>query len=239
MLWFGLSIIPRTAFAHHGKDFLVTSSYRTAEKGESFLLFSGEYVRTDQNGRGFEFEPGVSYGLTDRWSAEIHTHHELFDREFSSEAIGLETVYRWISPAEAIHSEAESEDNHSSGFSLATLFEFKKGINHAPDGMEVRLIGGSDLHPFSVVANLIGEKLFESNSEFEFRTAFGVKYEFLPRLSLGIETDSKLNHSFSSQITPGIYASLSPRFDLRAGASFPTDSQAESSSIHTTLIYSL
>lgn len=57
-LLFCLSIIvllflPIDALAHHGKEFLVSSTYKTPEKGRFFALISTDYLKSADNGSGF------------------------------------------------------------------------------------------------------------------------------------------------------------------------------------------
>lgn len=230
-------LLPLTAFGHHGKEFLVTSTYKTPDKGKSFLLLSFDYIQANHHGRGFELEPGVLYSIFDQWSAEIHTHHGLFNREFSFESIGVETQYRFFGAGDVQNEDHHQHDN-SSPFSMAALLEFTKGVGASPDGLEGRLIIGKDIHSFSLVLNLIGEKIFERETGFEVRYALGMKYNLIPSVAVGIELDERLNHSTHPRMTPGLYGSLFRAIDFRVGASFPISSHSEGFSARTILIYS-
>jgi hypothetical protein len=229
-----LLLLPFTVFAHHGKEFLVTSTYKTPDKGKFFFLLSSDYIQASHSGEGFEFEPAGLYGITNKLSAEIHTHYGLFNKKFSFESIGFETRYRFFGSGEIKNKSEDHQHNNSFPFSLAGLIEFEKGIGEHHNTLEGRLIFGKDIHNFSLVLNIIGSKIFGENGKFNTQYAIGMKYDFTSNFSMGVEFEGD---TFRPQITPGIYSSLFSNLDFRVGASFPTDSHSGEFLVRGVLIY--
>ena len=228
-------------FGHHGKEFLVNSTFKTPAQGKLFALFSSDYSRAGHHGAGWEFSPGLLYGLTDRWSAEFHLHHILVDGDSHMESLGFETRFRILGPGD-VHPES-GEHHHDEAdappLSLAALLEYSKGLG-ASDNIEARVIAGRDLGPLSLVVNLIAERRMEAGEHVEFGYAAGVKANLTTFLAAGLEFDSRAGHDRASRLTPGLYASLSHAIDVRFGATINVgDTRNNGPSWRTTLIYAL
>ncbi len=229
-------MIASTVSAHHGKDFLVTSSYKTPEKGESFLLLSSGYARSGSDGHVLELEPGLSYGLTNRWSIEFHTHNDLAGGTFRSRAVAMESVYHILGPGE---NEGLNQERNRTSFHLAVLTEYERALDISPDNLEGRLIAGLEVKRLTFVVNLVGSGELQKQSRMTRQVMFGVKYDFPAPISIGAEYDGEIERSSNTHFTPGIYLSLSHSADLRLGTTIPTGIQNESVAFRTTFIYSL
>ena len=93
-------LLPAAALAHHGRDFLVTSSYKTPERGDFFAVLSSDYLRFNHEGvSGYEISPAILYGITDNWSVEFHSHHGIADGTVVLEAVAVESMIRLIGDA--------------------------------------------------------------------------------------------------------------------------------------------
>ena len=63
-----------TVLAHHGKDYLVTASYKMSHKGDAIFILGTEirsiHSRSHSHGHDqnheFSFEPGLLFGLKER-----------------------------------------------------------------------------------------------------------------------------------------------------------------------------
>src|SRR5207247_9854920 len=84
-------LLAAPAFAHHGKDFLITATDDLPLRGHLYALLSvDDTIDRDSGRRSVEITPGVLFAVTDRLSLEPHGH---FDRE---EGAGR---YRYVATA--------------------------------------------------------------------------------------------------------------------------------------------
>ena len=68
-------------FGHHAMEYIEMESYSTAKQGEKVFHLHYDYMVDDSNNPNldhWEFTPGLSYGITDRLMADIHTHFASF-----------------------------------------------------------------------------------------------------------------------------------------------------------------
>jgi hypothetical protein len=69
------------AWAHHAMEYVDMESYSTAKRGEKVFHLHYDYmVDDDKDPRmdHWEFTPGLSYAITDRLMADMHTHFAKF-----------------------------------------------------------------------------------------------------------------------------------------------------------------
>jgi len=237
LLFVASSLFPLRAFAHHGRDFLVTSSFKTADRGSLFALWSSHYINSSHHDREYEFEPGLLYGITDRWSLELHTHHGLSSGDFHTESVALETALRLFGPGEVDGNEPVPEGK--APYSLAILFEFEKGVGDEHDRYEGRIIVGKDFDNVSLMANLIGEKALAEGERLQYQFALGLKKNLTPTLGLGVEFDGGIEKEEGYGLTPGIYATIMPGLDLRVGPSIGLGNRPEDFKLRGTLLFEL
>lgn len=72
------------SFAHHAMEYIEMDSYPTARQGEFVLYLQYDYMVEEKNNPDldhWEFTPGLSYGITDRLMADLHTHFAKFGNE--------------------------------------------------------------------------------------------------------------------------------------------------------------
>src|SRR5881398_674720 len=63
------------AFAHHGKDFLLTATDDMPLRGHLYALLSvDDGIEREEGRRNVEITPGVLFAVTDHFSLEPHFH---------------------------------------------------------------------------------------------------------------------------------------------------------------------
>lgn len=84
LLFVAAGLLAGKAGAHHAKEFIELESYTTHARGESLAYLQYDFmVPDDQNSRldRWEITPGWSYGITDRFMFDIHTHLAKFGND--------------------------------------------------------------------------------------------------------------------------------------------------------------
>ncbi len=77
----GIGLVGGVASAHHAMEYIEMESYSTAKRGERVLHLHYDYMADDRDNPDldhWEFTPGLSYGITARLMADVHTHFAQF-----------------------------------------------------------------------------------------------------------------------------------------------------------------
>lgn len=78
----GMWMAAGAAWAHHAMEYIEMESYATAKRGEKVFHLHYDYMTDDRDDPTldhWEFTPGLSYGITDRLMADVHTHFASFE----------------------------------------------------------------------------------------------------------------------------------------------------------------
>ncbi len=231
------ALLPLHALAHHGKEYLITSTYKTPERGSFFGVWSSSYVKSEHEEGEMVLEPGLLYGLTNRWSLELHTHHGISSDNFRTESIGLETLLRLFGPGEIQHHANFHEKEHP--LSLALLFEYEKGLGDEHDAAEGRVIVGREFRSFLVVANLIAGKILEEDEDFHYLYAIGIKKTLSSAFAVGLELDGGFQRGEGFSLTPGLYGAIAQGLDFRLGPTIGFGDRAEEYQLRATILFEL
>jgi hypothetical protein len=91
MVWsvVGSGLVACSAMAHHAMEYIEMESYSTAMRGERVLHLHYDYMVDDKDNPDldhWEFTPGLSYGITARLMADVHTHFAGFGNDHIVEA---------------------------------------------------------------------------------------------------------------------------------------------------------
>jgi len=227
MVVIGFFVLQTPALGHHGKEYLVAASPRTPHRGKFFAMLSLDYARdTLEDFRGVELEPAVLYGISPRWSIEIHSHvAQARGEAVRHESLGLEQRFRL---------------SHQAGklpFDTALLFEFEKGTaDDAHDTIEGRLILSRAFRRTEVVWNLVAEKDFEARG-MEWRYALATRRIVTKTFGIGLEMRGFLQGKMRHELTPGLYFDLDDQATLKVGTSFGLGGFSGSRTLRTSFIY--
>lgn len=218
------------ALSHHGKEFLLTASSRTPERGEWFGILSSDFQRLNSH---ISLEPGILYGISDRWSAEIHAHVGELNESPHFASIGFEQrFFLWNGQrGGGIGSNALPVD-------IGLLVEYEKGLGHdSHDAIEFRGLISHINTNFGASLNLIAARSLEAGSELEYRYAVGVRSAVTGRLSAGLEMIGNLQELTESSVTPGLYLQMSHAVQLRVGSSIDLSPRAEGLTMRASLVF--
>jgi len=208
-----LAVSASSAFAHHGKEFLVTASSRPPDRGDLFLIGASEYQKSSAE---LTFEPGLLYGITDIWSAELHTHIAEPFGNATLEAIGLEQRFH-------LYGDREDNGNYASALplDLGILFEVEHGMtSETPDAMEFRWMISHTSASSAFAFNLTANRPLSAAGETIFSYAVGARQVLTSMLSVSLEMDGTLHGPRRNALTPGVLFTITHGLTLQFGSSF-------------------
>lgn len=217
-----------TAFAHHAMEYIEMESYSTAKRGEKVFHLHYDYMVDDSDNTDldhWEFTPGLSYGITDRLMADIHTH-------FAKFGIGHIVEDRM----------AEFEPNGPSPFmeAVALTLQYRltqgwpvdvalAGTWEIPFSRAEELLGSEDhvyigtlilSREFGEHGNMCANFTYEvEDDEDEWSWALGVKNP-ISADPHGIAAGVELMGDFEGNrwsVLPGVYAPISETITLKTG----------------------
>lgn len=224
------------ADAHHGKKYLVTSGYEMPRPGSVHALFATD-VKNGFGDRSYGLEPGFLLGITDRFDAEVHTHHGVEDGKFHTEAVAIESRVGLFGNYSEHDEDLAGDGNIPFGVGL--LMEFEKGFQDHPDKYEGRVIAGTEFGAYSIGANIIWQQAFDEERSHETRYAFGLKRIFSRAFGIGAELDGDFSNITSTKVIPGIYFSANEQFDLKLGASIGLSPSSDNVIVRLALVYGI
>ncbi|HNV84773.1 MAG TPA: hypothetical protein PKI87_10975 [Arenimonas sp.] len=192
-----LVLLPSSAFAHHGQDFLLIESPAVPHPGSVYLIANAQVALAKEAESEASFAPAILVGVTPRFSFELHTHAEKPGNE----------NWTYEATAPAIHL-LLTDPNSQKGLKLGISAEYEFA-NEADtkDNMEVRFsaeIGGTQT---KWGANLIASRELGGNSDFA--AALGARHAVRTNIWLGAEIQS------SFRITKDHQALLAAYFESR------------------------
>lgn len=205
-----LVLIPTLAFAHHGKEFLLTASSRTPHQGQWFGILSSDY---EKNSHHLNLEPGILYGITHSWSSELHLHlGELTDHP-TLESLGFEQRV-------ALWHEDDEENSFWFPFEVGALVEFEKSlVLNTEDKIEFRGLLFRSTEMLDLALNVIVIQPIEQ-VQTTLAYAIGAKHTVGSKVSIGLEMTGNLRNLTQSSLTPGISLHITNELDARMGTSF-------------------
>lgn len=226
-------------YAHHAKEYIEIDSYFTAMKGEKVFHLHYDYYVEDKDNPDFdhwEFTPGLSYGITNYFMFDVHTHFAKFGKGF----IVDENVTE-LSPfmeAVAFSLQARIKKFFPLDFAIVLGYElpFERSKKYL-DGQEVyegKLIVSRD---FGVHSNVCLNLTFaKDGDEFVKEWAFGIKTP-LSSDPHGIAGGIEILGDYEGSLffLPGIYFPIETAI-IKTGIGFG-NSKATSLRANLTLMY--
>lgn len=222
----------KSAFAHHGKDFLIVETSEIPEKGESFFISSFEAGASRK-----EWTPGFLYSWTDFLATEVHAHFENDEKqnlEFSSFAPEVRINLNALSPSylsgiafsaeyefaknkqtELLADEAASDEDHLKKFHEGESSDTEELHK---DRLEMRLIFSKFLNGANVALNLVFNKQKLEKEDYGY--AFGVKKDMGHKLDFGFEADGSFKNSSQNRMMPAVYFTGKQGFNVNVGVVF-------------------
>ena len=225
------------SLAHHGKDYFISKSYHTPNEGTWAALFSADYLRLNSHRedelRGFGIEPGILYGLSNRWSLEIHSHIEKMAGEnWHYESTGIEQrfqITRW-----------DGSEDRQLPIGVAAALEFEKSSAHeGADVLQAGMILSNDGVAHNITANVLLRKELRRSASTEFRYALGAKTEISEFMGMAIEFNGTIGNEVLQQITPAIYLQTESGLRMRLGMSFGINGNRRDYALRSSLVFDL
>jgi hypothetical protein len=217
------------AFAHHGKDFLLTSTDDMPQPGHIYsLLSSDNSFERGGTRRSIEYTPGVLFALGSRFSLEPHGHIARSEEgnDFQYGATAIEARYR-------IGFLGRSEWRW--GASLE--FEHPRGEEH--DNLEGRLLFVRNFPSYMVALNLVANQDVVDMRRTPLSVIGGILRPFGPTDNLGLEFRMPFPLADGVEILPGIYHTFggpNGTTSLKLGIGLLTSRETTSGTIHTAFV---
>ena len=219
------------AWAHHAMEFIEMESYATARHGEKVFHLHYDYMADDLDDPTldhWELTPGLSYGITGRLMADVHTHFASFESGHVVEERRAEFEPNGPSPFfEAMAVALQYRLTEGWPVELAVAGTWEIPFQRSED-----LLGSED-HVFQGVlvlsrdigehGNLCANFCYEvEGDEDEWGWALGVKNPISADphgIAAGVELMGDFEgHRWS--VLPGIYAPVSETIILKTGFEF-------------------
>lgn len=223
--------------AHHGKDYFISKSYHTPIEGTWAALLSADYLRMSSHRehkfRGFGIEPGILYGLSNRWSLELHSHIEKMGGEsWHYESTGIEQrlqITRW-----------DGSEDRQLPIDVAAALEFEKSSSDdQADVLQAAMIFSNDGLEHNITANVLLRKELRSSASTEFRYALGGKREISEYMGMAIEFNGTIGNEVLQQITPAIYFQTESGLRMRLGMSLGVNGNRRDYVLRSSLVLDL
>lgn len=259
MLATGVVYLPQ-AGAHHALEYIDTTSYTLAEKGQGIAYLLYDHKADDTNDPGWdrwEFTPGISYGVTDWLMVDVHTHFAKFGRNYLEDdyvdGLDPEAADRTDILGSAPMLEAAAinlqfalpkvTDLVNIGFATTVEIPFKqakKALGADKLGYEFELILQRELWEHAMLtANLINVMEDEGDgykSAQEWRWAFRMPISPNPEgIAAGIEFEGSFEKSHWN-VMPGIYAPITNNAIAKMGLQLD-GKEWEARRFHASLMY--
>lgn len=224
----GAWIIAGGVQAHHAMEYIEMEGYSTARRGERVFHLHYDYRVDDSDNPNldrWEITPGLSYGITDRLMADVHTHFAKFGTDHVVEARRAEFEPNGPSPfmeAVAVALQYRLTEGLPLNAALAGTWELPLSRSKDILGSEDHVYIGTLIlsRDFGRHANLCLNLTYETEgSENEWAWALGVKTP-ISADPHGIAAGIEIGGDFEGRrwsLLPGIYAPFSETIILKTG----------------------
>jgi hypothetical protein len=244
------------AGAHHALEYIDTTSYTLAEKGQGIAYLLYDHQSRDPNdpaSERWEFTPGLSYGVTDWLMVDVHTHYAKFGGNFIEQdyldsldpdtAARIETVGAApMLEAAAINAQVaipRFNDFVDVGFAVTVEIPFsqaKKVLGDDELVYEFELILQHELWEHAMITANIINVMEDSEHEQEWRFAFRMPISPNPEgIAAGIEFEGSFEES-QWFVMPGIYAPITNNAIAKMGLQLD-GKEIEARRFHASLMY--
>lgn len=228
--WAGLAalLLAAPAFAHHGKDFLLTATDDMPLRGHVYALLSvDDTIARGEGVRGIEITPGVLFAVSERFSLEPHVHiaRDPESHDYKYDATAVEARYkigylgrsqwRW---GASLEYENPRDDN---------------------DNLQARLLLVRNFSRHLVAVNLVADRDIQGGGRTPFSIIAGALQPLSPTDNLGIEIEMPFPISDGVEILPGIYhvfGGPTGRASLKLGLGVFVSDNTTSGTFHTAFI---
>jgi hypothetical protein len=253
LLTFAFTVITATAFAHHGRDFILVEDYSTPGPGSVFLLGNFEWEKGSE-GTDYGASPSLIVGVLPQLSLSIEAgfrseldadwraasitptvHIQLTPTDSKSPVrFGLSAGYQYARSTESGHAEnadgaghgAEEEGHHGGGSSIH---------DHEDSTFITRFITEADLGDFKAVLNLINVAPDHGKSAWGY--AVGIRRPMTDVLSVGVEALGDLKSGGWQEVVAAAYFEPSHTLTLKLGLGCGLTEAAPDFSLRTGFVY--
>lgn len=255
----GVVYLPQ-ASAHHALEYIDTTSYTLAEKGQGIAYLIYDHTTQDPNDPGsnkWEFTPGISYGVTDWFMFDIHAHYAQFgfnelDGDYVA-SLDPAVAARMENVGSAPMLEATAlnfqfalpkfTDLFNVGFATTIEVPFnqaKKALGAEGLGYEFELILQRELWEHAMVTVNLLHAMEEVDGDMEgeqaWRFAFRAPISPNPEgIAAGIEFEGSFEES-AWTVMPGIYAPITNSAIAKMGFQIH-GKEFEAARFHASLMY--
>lgn len=222
-------LLAAPAFAHHGKDFLLTATDDMPRRGDLYALLSFDRaIERDEGHRSAEITPGLLFGVSDRLTLEPHFHfaREEDGNSYDYEAASIEARYRagYIGLSQ---------------WRWGGLLEYERPRGDEPDNLEGRLMFIRNFPGSLVAVNLVANRDIRGGGRTPLSVIAGALRPISPTDNLGLEVEVPFPVADGVEILPGLYhlfGGPAGRTSLKVGLGLFVSRDTTAGTFRTTLI---
>jgi hypothetical protein len=241
-------VLPLTAFAHHGQDFLLLEDYHLPAPGGGHLMGNFEWEK-HSDGDEFGIGPSLMFGVLPHVALSVDVdfrdegdgfdynsvmpaaHFQLTPPDWKSPVkVALSVGYQWTDAAGGEESGHDDEHGEQDGHEEEEGGHHRDGEagsghshadlihNHDSDALVSRLIIEGDFGKTKAVLNVIS--VVRDGGEAAWGYAAGVRHAVMGRLALGVEALGDFESDGWHELVAGAYVEPVESLTLKIGAGF-------------------
>lgn len=225
MLCVGL-FFPLSLYAHHALEYLEVESFESAKKREGLFYTRFDYFVDDSEDLSqnhWEITPGISYGVWERITLDIHIHFSKFESGHFEDGSTNPPFFEAVAPN--LLFQITPSDKYFVNIGVALTYEIPlpraRELLGSRQGVEGTLIIGKNFWRHSnVTLNIVGG--IEEGGERYSEWRLGTKHP-LTSVTHGISAGVEVTGDFKGEevrVLPGFYVPILPNLRLKLGFGF-------------------
>jgi hypothetical protein len=251
-----LALTSTTAFAHHGRDFILVEDYSCPCQGNAFFLGNFEWEKGNE-GSEYGFSPSLMVGVLPQVSLSVETSFR--------EEVGADWKYNSVTPSAHIQiTPIDSKSPVRFGFSAG--YQFAEGAdaepeedhheeagndaeeevghhhhegasihNHDANALIARFVSEADIGSCKAVLNIIN--VTPENGSAAWGYAVGVRRNLSESVSIGVEALGDFKSDGWQEIGAATYLEPIHNVTLKLGLSFGLTEATPDFSLRTGFVY--
>lgn len=221
-----LVVVALPARAHHALEYLDVESFESAKKGEGLFYTRFDYFVDDSDDNTmnhWEITPGISYGIWNRITFDLHIHFSKFESGHFADGITRPPFFEAVAPN--LLFQITPPDKYFMNVGVALTYEIPlpraRDLLGSRQAVEGSLILGKNFWAHSnVTLNIVGG--VEEGGETYAEWRIGTKHP-ITSIAHGISAGVEIMGDFKGEevkVLPGVYVPILQNLRLKLGFGF-------------------
>jgi len=201
---YAIAWLAMPAYAHHGRDFLMTQSAHLPETGQIYGIARQDFV-DEGDEKEWEFEPAIIGSITDWLTLEVHGHLEKVQGESTEyESTAVASHFRFTP--------------RKSAWALGAAVEYEIARHeHEVDIWEIAGVASYEKDAWMLGINLLAERAATGGAETEWGYAVGIRRELQGSVAIGLEVAGSFEEEKEGEVLVGMFADPTPWLTVNVG----------------------